>query len=112
MAGRPPFQLQQEQVEKLRFHPTVLQRTWDLVASQRPRAQELAAVIETGLSQDYKAIPLNREILSMSRESSQSRPASPVGAHTDSFRLNGFKILDVVGERVIAIYIRAQKLTY
>jgi hypothetical protein len=54
-------------------------------------------VVQTGLSQDVKAIPLDGEIVPISRESSQSRPASPIGAHADAFRLDGFRILDVVG---------------
>ena len=97
VAGRPPFKLQEEQLAKLRFHPSILQRTWDMTPSRRPAAQDFAAVVQTGLSQDFKAIPLNREIITISRESSQSRPASPIGAHADAFQLNGFKILDVVG---------------
>lgn len=106
VAGRPPFQLQEEHISKLRFHPSVLQRTWDMTPSQRPAADNFAAVIQTGLCQDFNTIPLNREIVTISRESSQSRPASPIGAHADAFRLDGFRILDVVGKS-FAIYHRA-----
>ena len=74
VARELPFQLQEEQVIKLRFHPSILQRTWGMTPSQRPAAQDIAAVVQS-LGQDFNAILLDPDITGISLESSQSTPA-------------------------------------
>ena len=61
--GRPPFQLQEEQMRELRFHPSVLRSTWDKTPSQRPTARDIEILVQTGL---------NRKTITTSGQSSQT----------------------------------------
>lgn len=85
MTGCPPFQLQEEQTSKLRFDPLVLRRTWDVVPSQRPAAQDFAAIVQTGLDQDSRTIPLNQGIV---EENERTIPAIMAGLQPPSHEIN------------------------